>query len=614
MAGVHGGGEATRTNSTRTQPWSAPPAGGHSGALWLGSAERPLFAWLDLPPGGTAAGVAVVCPGMGLESAYSARALRDLAQRLAASGWAALRIDYAATGDSAGTWTDPGLVAEWLAGIRSAVDYARSLGTPRVAVVGLRIGATLAAAELTRGGPVDDLVLWDPCVTGRVFLREQRALWAILRDQATEWGLLEEGEVWGSGSGDTDGAKEGPGVVFSAETAAALEPLALGPDDGPWASRELVLVRQERKLNRALEERRSRPNVEVVPVEGQDALLNVSAITPPETLERIVAWLTAPGGPAVQVELPPPAVQAHLPGGPDGVVERAVEVGPLGLFGIRSEPAGRVDPAVPTVVLLNPGRIGHHGPARLWVELARRWAAEGVPCLRVDLSGIGDSPTRPGRTELVEYPADALEDLGDIRRAVGAEGTGAPVFVGLCSGSYHAVEAALDGPTACVCLINPVLEYSRWGGHPYRTFEPDEGSEGMSDREAWGGTRPLTTRVMIRLEPLRRVWQKLPGGSRWIVKRFLLTATPARTLGQLDEAGIDVLVVTGERENGLMRRGEERKFRALERGRVEIETIRNLEHTLFERTGREQAAELVHTYVLERVDGPGGPARPGVRP
>jgi alpha-beta hydrolase superfamily lysophospholipase len=611
VAGFPGGDIAVPTG----QGSVVPASGGESVALWLGSPERPLFSWLDLPADGVAAGVAVLCPAMGLESEYSSRALRDLAHRLATSRWAALRVDYAATGDSAGTWTDPDLVPEWLRGIRGAIEYARALGTPRVAVVGLRIGATLAAAELARGGPVDDLVLWDPCVTGRGFLREQRALWAFLRDQATEWGLLGEGEVWGSGTGATDGSTEGPGVVFSAETVSALEPLGMGPSDRSWASRELVLAREERKLNRALEERQSSlPNVDVVRVDGQDALLNVTAITPQPTLERVVAWLTESAGPAVHVEPPKQSpTEAHLPHGPAGVVERTVELGPLGLFGILSEPEGRVDPSVPTVVLLNPGRIGHHGPARLWVELARRWAAEGVPCLRVDLSGIGDSPTRPGRTELVEYPADALEDLGDIRRAVSTEGGGAPIFVGLCSGSYHAVEAALAGPTASLCLINPVLEYSRWGGHPYRTFEPDEGSAGLSDREAWGSTRPWMTRAMIRLAPLRKLTQRLPGSSRWFVKRLLMTASPARTLGQLDQAGIDVLVVTGEREDPLMRRGEERRFRALERkGRLKITTIPNLEHTLFERTGRDQAAEYVHAYVISRVADLGGPAHPGV--
>lgn len=41
-------------------------------ALWLGSPDRPLFTWLDLPDDGLVAGAAILCPTMGLESAYSA--------------------------------------------------------------------------------------------------------------------------------------------------------------------------------------------------------------------------------------------------------------------------------------------------------------------------------------------------------------------------------------------------------------------------------------------------------------------------------------------------------------------------------------------------------------
>ena len=78
-------------------------------------------------------------------------------------------------GDSVGTWTDHGLVAEWLRGIRAPSTTPAASALPRVAVVGLRLGATLAAAELAHGGGVDDLVLWDPCAKGKAFLREQRA-------------------------------------------------------------------------------------------------------------------------------------------------------------------------------------------------------------------------------------------------------------------------------------------------------------------------------------------------------------------------------------------------------------------------------------------------------
>jgi hypothetical protein len=33
---------------------------------WLGSPDRPLFAWLDVPEDGLVAGAAVVCPTIGL--------------------------------------------------------------------------------------------------------------------------------------------------------------------------------------------------------------------------------------------------------------------------------------------------------------------------------------------------------------------------------------------------------------------------------------------------------------------------------------------------------------------------------------------------------------------
>ena len=42
-------------------------------------------------------------------------------------------------------------------------------------------------------------------------------------------------------------------------------------------------------------------------------------------------------------------------------------------------------------VLLNAGALRRIGPNRTWVELSRRWAARGVPTVRMDLEGIGDS-------------------------------------------------------------------------------------------------------------------------------------------------------------------------------------------------------------------------------
>ncbi len=57
--------------------------------------------------------------------------------------------------------------------------------------------------------------------------------------------------------------------------------------------------------------------------------------------------------------------------------------GPHGrLFGVLSRRSG--EQAEPTGVLLNAGPQRRTGPNRMWVEIARRWAAKGVPTLRLD--------------------------------------------------------------------------------------------------------------------------------------------------------------------------------------------------------------------------------------
>jgi pimeloyl-ACP methyl ester carboxylesterase len=79
-----------------------------------------------------------------------------------------MRFDYGGTGDSAG---DGGRVSlrEWTADLATAIEEVRRRsGMSRVALVGQRLGASLAWSAATQRGDVDLLVLWDPivhCVT-----------------------------------------------------------------------------------------------------------------------------------------------------------------------------------------------------------------------------------------------------------------------------------------------------------------------------------------------------------------------------------------------------------------------------------------------------------------
>lgn len=110
------------------------------------------------------------------------------------------------------------------------------------------------------------------------------------------------------------------------------------------------------------------------------------------------------------------------------------------LLGILTEP----DPAqarqdAPVLLASNVGLNHRVGPFRLYVDLARRVAAQGYTMLRFDLSGLGDSPAR---TERVDELGRAVLDVKDAMKAL-AERRGVRRFiqVGMCSGvdSTHTV-------------------------------------------------------------------------------------------------------------------------------------------------------------------------------
>ena len=226
---------------------------------------------------------------------------------------------------------------------------------------------------------------------------------------AVEWGVEPKARSGESQQTREDGLVEAPGAVFSGVTAADLAPLAVAWSEHSPASRELVLTREGRRIERAMAKRLTMPGVESSEITGQEALFEEQPVTPAPTLDRIVSWLAEPGATLVRLAMPERRGDggARAPGRA-GVRERPVELGPARLFGVLSEPENGIEPSAPTVVFLNVGLIGHQGPGRLWVELARACAAAGgVRCLRADLSGIGDSPARPGRAELVAFPADA---------------------------------------------------------------------------------------------------------------------------------------------------------------------------------------------------------------
>ena len=155
----------------------------------------------QVPESGFARAGVVVCPPFGRDYLNAHYTLRCLGDEMTAHGFCTLRFDYDGTGDSAGTGNEPQRVRSWLDSIAAAVATMRASGVGSVFVVGMGLGATLAATACEVDENIDGLVLWDPEPSGNAYLSWQKALAALSFKVPTT---------------TTDGSVDAPGMLFDA--------------------------------------------------------------------------------------------------------------------------------------------------------------------------------------------------------------------------------------------------------------------------------------------------------------------------------------------------------------------------------------------------------------
>ncbi len=145
--------------------------------LFFGSNDVPLFGAYHAPARATTTSRAVVlCYPIGHEYFKAHRAFRLLAGLLARAGAHVWRFDYLGTGDSAGR-SDEGDVEAWVANIELAIRELKAASlVPRVSLVGLRFGASLAAIVAAKDPSVERLLLWDPVPAGSTYVDELNAI------------------------------------------------------------------------------------------------------------------------------------------------------------------------------------------------------------------------------------------------------------------------------------------------------------------------------------------------------------------------------------------------------------------------------------------------------
>jgi pimeloyl-ACP methyl ester carboxylesterase len=439
-------------------------------ALWFGPANEPLFGWYHGPFGPAPRGMAVVvCPPFGYEAICTHRALRALAVRLAAAGLPVLRFDYHGTGDSSGDDRAAGRMGAWLESVGLACDEVRTRsGAKRVALVGLRLGGTLAflaAAERAAKGDVAALVLWAPLLSGRTYLRELKMLRSSVEGEMT---VPSPPPPLGRGERD----EEAGGFLLTASTLESLRGINLLAAHRAPAPAAFIGHRDDMAVEPALADHLASLGMRVSDgvLPGYAALMQDphKAEIPEEAFTRVCDWLGDEAALAPGLEVPGSSggtEVATLASAGMTIREEAIsiDVGGLRLSGIVTEPA------LPTpggarrgIVMFNAGAVRRVGPNRLHVSLARAWAARGFTCLRIDLGCIGDSDgDEAPRTRLYSMAAvpEARAVIDYLRVRLG---TARVTVMGLCSGAYVSFHAAMANPGVDrSLLINPQTFYWR---------------------------------------------------------------------------------------------------------------------------------------------------------
>jgi hypothetical protein len=417
-----------------------------------------VFGLLHLPASGSPSRLAVlICPPFGWEDICSYRSRRDWAEHLAAAGHSALRIDLPGTGDSGGSPGDPERLSVWSGAITSAAAWLRAItGCERLAAIGIGLGGTAICGAISEHAPIDEVLLWAVPSSGRILMRELR-IFARLEDSALD--APDEHEP----SSLPDGYTGVGGFVLSAETTRALEELDIVTLTLPpgRVGRALLLERDGIAVDTRLRDHLMQAGtaVTVAPGPGYGAMMAKPhlARSPKEVFARALSWLQEPSSPTapplpIEPSASPRVLAEHSPTITLTVGDASIHETPLkieqsfgDLFGVLTEPVD-VPAENLCAILLNAGAIRRIGPNRMWVETARRWAARGVPTLRLDLEGIGDADGDGGRfTELAAL--DSLESRGLGRSFV---------LVGLCSGAYWSFQGALrDDRVVAAFMLNP---------------------------------------------------------------------------------------------------------------------------------------------------------------
>lgn len=543
-------------------------------ARWFGPTDNRLFGWMMWPSSQVARGGVILAQPVGREARAARRAMRNLGVELARRGLVALRLDYPGTGDSSGALDETDVQRSWVDAIYETDAYLRSLGLNNISGVGMRLGAVILAMASAKGLTLSSVVLWDPCDSGRSFLREASALESLRQEDFVT---------------SDDGSVVSSEWVFPSTTVEQLREMdLLNVASDVRAERLLILTRDDRVFPERLRRRLEGLTTEWDATSEQGAMLDVMplhAVLAPQAIKRIATWLEESDAQAVRLILAETEMRAIVRGRREQpkVYETFVRLGRRGLFGIVSEPVGQT--RGPLVVFFNVSNEEHIGISRLWVDLARRWSGEGVRCVRFDLSGLGDSPSSPAPRGTPWYESEWLEDAEDVIGDLQPSDPSNVVLIGLCSGAYYAAEAALKFRARGACLLNPPAGTDLL--HAAANFERS------------GVRWQIRVARDLKSLHLRAPWPVI--GAWQVMRVFLPRRFSEDLIASVAKGGTSLYVVSSSRDISPYQRVP--LLRSIDKHRVvkprnyQVEMVPELDHAMHNPEARRQVTEALDEFL-----------------
>ena len=344
-----------------------------------------------------------------------------------------MRFDYPAAGNSVdGELNESGHHwTAWLSSIDTAIEWLRGQGARRIVLCGLGGGGTLATLAAERRRDIAGLLLFEPAIIGRSYIRQ----------------MLLEADLQGGQSMPRELGLEIRENKFGPRSVEQMGAFDLRKAALPVGLKVAVFARPE---NKTVDE-----CVQAWVTRGVDAtrhgferlyvLLHYDTLAEQDLgdFTRPIAWLKQAVPPMqsypvanTPVSLPVVVLQ------PPGCIDMPLRFGPENrLFGMLCRPErGSTEEMV---LIPNGGRDPSFGASRQHVVLARRLAQAGIASFRFDFAGLGDSIGPPGKERVFSHAfTDRIADVRAAIDAVAALGFSRFTIHGLCLGAFHALHGA----------------------------------------------------------------------------------------------------------------------------------------------------------------------------